>query len=67
MPEMDGHEAAAAIHAPDWPDAKTIPIYAMTANRAFNGVPAACQYGALSSVRLLDFGKAMAMDIALLT
>ena len=32
MPEMNGLEAAAAIRALDRPDAKTIPIIAMTAN-----------------------------------
>ena len=32
MPVRDGHEAARAIRAMDRPDAKTIPIFAMTAN-----------------------------------
>ena len=32
MPGMDGLEAAKAIRALDRPDAKTIPIFAMTAN-----------------------------------
>ncbi|MBR5127417.1 MAG: transporter substrate-binding domain-containing protein, partial [Roseburia sp.] len=32
MPEMDGYEAAKAIRASMHPEAKTIPIYAMTAN-----------------------------------
>lgn len=32
MPEMDGLEAAKAIRALDRPDAKAIPIIAMTAN-----------------------------------
>ena len=32
MPEMNGYEAAQAIRALDRPDAKTIPIVAMTAN-----------------------------------
>ena len=32
MPEMDGYEATRAIRALDIPDAKTIPIIAMTAN-----------------------------------
>ena len=32
MPEMDGYEAAKAIRASVHPEAKTIPIYAMTAN-----------------------------------
>jgi len=32
MPEMDGYEAAQSIRALDVPQAKTIPIVAMTAN-----------------------------------
>ena len=32
MPEMDGYEAAKTIRASAHPEAKTIPIYAMTAN-----------------------------------
>ncbi len=32
MPEMDGHEATRAIRDSKHPEAKTIPIYAMTAN-----------------------------------
>ena len=36
MPVRDGHEATRAIRAMDRPDAKTIPIFAMTAN-AFTG------------------------------
>jgi CheY-like chemotaxis protein len=32
MPEMDGYESARAIRALDLPDAKTVPIIAMTAN-----------------------------------
>lgn len=32
MPVQDGHEATRAIRAMDRPDAKTIPIFAMTAN-----------------------------------
>lgn len=32
MPNMDGHEAARAIRAMERPDAKKIPIFAMTAN-----------------------------------
>ncbi len=32
MPEMDGYEAAKTIRASNHPSAKTIPIYAMTAN-----------------------------------
>lgn len=36
MPEMDGHEATKVIRSMDRPDAKTIPIIAMTAN-AYEG------------------------------
>ena len=32
MPEMDGYEATRRIRAHDLPEAKTIPIIAMTAN-----------------------------------
>ena len=32
MPVQDGHEATRAIRAMDRPDAKSIPIFAMTAN-----------------------------------
>jgi CheY-like chemotaxis protein len=32
MPEMDGYEATRSIRALDLPQAKTIPIIAMTAN-----------------------------------
>lgn len=32
MPVRDGHEATRAIRAMDRPDAKSIPIFAMTAN-----------------------------------
>ena len=32
MPVRDGHEATRAIRAMDRPDAKTVPIFAMTAN-----------------------------------
>jgi CheY-like chemotaxis protein len=32
MPEMDGYEATRAIRAFDVPEAKTVPIVAMTAN-----------------------------------
>ena len=45
MPEMDGLEAAAAIRAMDRPDAKTIPIIAMTANAFDEDVQRSLQVG----------------------
>ncbi len=45
MPEMDGLEAAAAIRALDRPDAKTIPIIAMTANAFDEDVQRSMQVG----------------------
>ena len=45
MPEMDGLEAAAAIRALDRPDAKTIPIIALTANAFDEDVQRSMQVG----------------------
>ena len=45
MPEMDGLEAAAAIRALDRPDAKTIPIIALTANAFDEDVQLSLQAG----------------------
>ena len=45
MPEMDGLEATAAIRALDRPDAKTIPIVAMTANAFDEDVQQSLQAG----------------------
>ena len=45
MPEMDGLEAAAAIRALDRPDAKTIPIIALTANAFDEDVQRSLQVG----------------------
>ena len=45
MPEMDGLEAAAAIRALDRPDAKKIPIIAMTANAFDEDVQRSLQVG----------------------
>ena len=45
MPEMDGLEAAAAIRALDRPDAKIIPIIAMTANAFDEDVQRSLQVG----------------------
>ncbi len=45
MPEMDGLEATAAIRALDRPDARTIPIVAMTANAFDEDVQRSLQAG----------------------
>ena len=45
MPEMDGLEATAAIRALDRPDAKTIPIIALTANAFDEDVQRSLQVG----------------------
>ena len=45
MPEMDGLEATKAIRALDRPDAKTIPIIAMTANAFDEDVQRSLQAG----------------------
>ncbi|MDD2647514.1 MAG: response regulator [Eubacteriales bacterium] len=45
MPEMDGYEATAKIRALERPDAKTIPIFAMTANAFTEDVSAALSAG----------------------
>jgi CheY-like chemotaxis protein len=45
MPEMDGLEATQAIRALDRPDAKTIPIIALTANAFDEDVQRSLQYG----------------------
>jgi CheY-like chemotaxis protein len=45
MPEMDGLEATAAIRALDRPDARTIPIIALTANAFDEDVQRSLQAG----------------------
>jgi CheY-like chemotaxis protein len=45
MPEMDGLEATAAIRALDRPDAKKIPIIALTANAFDEDVQRSLQAG----------------------
>ncbi len=44
MPEMDGLEATAAIRVLDRPDAKTIPIVAITANAFDEDVQRHCRW-----------------------
>ena len=45
MPVMNGHEATRAIRASGHPDAKTIPISAMTANAFAEDVEASMSAG----------------------
>ncbi|MFA6948276.1 MAG: response regulator [Eubacteriales bacterium] len=45
MPVMDGHEAAKIIRKSDHPQAKSVPIYAMTANAFSEDVSAALSCG----------------------
>ena len=45
MPEMDGYEATRVIRASGHPQAKTIPIYAMTANAFTEDISAALNAG----------------------
>jgi CheY-like chemotaxis protein len=45
MPEMDGLEATQAIRVLDRPDAKTIPIIALTANAFDEDVQRSLQFG----------------------
>ena len=45
MPEMDGLEATQAIRALDRPDARTIPIIALTANAFDEDVQRSLQIG----------------------
>ena len=45
MPEMDGLEATAAIRALERPDAKTVPIIALTANAFDEDVQRSLQVG----------------------
>jgi CheY-like chemotaxis protein len=45
MPVMDGHQASRTIRASDHPEAKTIPIIAMTANAYDEDVKAALDAG----------------------
>ncbi len=58
MPKMDGYEATKAIRLLDRPDAKTIPIIAMTANAFNEDVSAAIQAGMDAHIsKPIDFDK----------
>ena len=59
MPEMDGLEAAKAIRALDRPDAKTIPIIAMTANAFADDIQQSMDAG-------MDMHLSKPIDIAVL-
>ena len=59
MPVMDGHQAARAIRASGHPDAKKIPIAAMTANAFAEDVEAALEAG-------MDAHVAKPMDLDVL-
>ena len=50
MPEMNGYEAARAIRGLDRPDARTVPIIAMTANAFSEDVQAALAAGMTAHV-----------------
>jgi CheY-like chemotaxis protein len=56
MPVMNGYEATKAIRASDHPEAKTIPIIAMTANAYIEDVQAALDAGMNAHVaKPIDF------------
>jgi CheY-like chemotaxis protein len=58
MPEMDGYEATRRIRALDIPQAKTVPIIAMTANVFREDVEKCLDAGMNSHVgKPLDFGE----------
>jgi len=60
MPEMDGYEATRRIRALDIPEAKTIPIVAMTANVFKEDVERCLEAGMNSHVgKPLDFNEVM--------
>ena len=59
MPEMDGYAAARTIRSNKRPDAKTIPIIAMTANAFVEDVEAALEAG-------MDAHIAKPLDIGIL-
>jgi CheY-like chemotaxis protein len=58
MPKMDGHEATRAIRALDIPEAKEIPIVAMTANVFREDVEECLESGMNSHIgKPLDFDE----------
>jgi len=60
MPEMDGHEATRTIRALDIPEAKAIPIIAMTANVFKEDIEKCLQVGMNSHVgKPLDFKEVL--------
>ena len=60
MPEMDGYEATRRIRALDLPNAKTIPIIAMTANVFREDIERCLEAGMSSHVgKPLDFDKVL--------
>jgi CheY-like chemotaxis protein len=62
MPEMDGYEATRAIRASPAPNAKTIPIIAMTANVFKEDVEKCLEAGMNSHLgKPLDFGEVLGL------
>jgi PAS domain S-box-containing protein len=62
MPEMDGYDATRSIRALPVPNAKTVPIIAMTANTFTEDIEKCLQAGMNGHIgKPLDFGEIMAM------
>lgn len=58
MPVLDGHEATRAIRSSNHPEAKTVPIYAMTANAFHNDILEAKLSGMNGHIsKPVDFGE----------
>lgn len=62
MPEMDGYEAAMTIRSVNRPDAKTIPVYAMTAN-AFTGDVRRCMESGMNGYMSKPIDTAVLLKI----
>ena len=61
MPEMDGYEATRQIRASDAPNAKTIPIIAMTANVFHEDIQRCLESGMNGHIgKPIDFDDVMA-------